>query len=118
MANNAENVSIWWRHHATARKVSRLAQADSTLASFEYIRSLFNSLSTMYNSSTDQVRVNGTLTDSFDVSSGVKQGYIISPVLFSMYLNDLAGGMKDLNCGVDINGTKLSILLYADDIVL
>ena len=103
---------------STAQKVSLLAQADSTLASFEYIRRLFNSLTTIYNSSTAQVSVNGTLTDSFDVSSGVKQGYVISPVLFSMYLNDLASSIKDLNCGVDINGTKLSTLLYADDIVI
>ena len=35
-----------------------------------------------------------------------------------MYVNDLATGIKDLNCGVDINERNVSILLYADDIVL
>ena len=98
--------------------VSRDLLLYKLVTSFGIHGRLFNSLSTIYNSSTAQVRVNGTLTDSFDVSSGVKQGDIISPVLFSMYLNDLATGIKDLNCGVDINGTKLPILLYADDIVL
>ena len=35
-----------------------------------------------------------------------------------MYLNDLATGIKQLNCGIDIDGLNLAILLYADDIVL
>ena len=79
---------------------------------------LFNSLSTIYSSSISKIKLNGKLSSSFDVTSGVKQGDIISPVLFSMYLNDLATGIKDLNCGIDINGFNCSILLYADDIVL
>ena len=35
-----------------------------------------------------------------------------------MYLNDLATGIKNLNCGIDMHGYNLAILLYADDIVL
>ena len=79
---------------------------------------LFNILSTIYSSSNAQIRINGILTESFNVSSGVRQGDSMSPVLFSMFLNDLAVGIKELNCGVDVNGTNISILLYADDIVL
>ena len=86
--------------------------------SFDVHGRLFNTLSTVYESSTAQIKLNGTLSDPFNVSSGVKQGDIISPVLFSMYLNDLATGIKELNCGVEINASNLAILLYADDIVL
>ena len=42
----------------------------------------------------------------------------LSPTLFSIYINDLAVTLKELNLGVDINGQKLCILLYADDLVL
>ena len=35
-----------------------------------------------------------------------------------MFLNDLATGIKDLNCGIEIDTGELSILQYADDIVL
>ena len=86
--------------------------------SFNIHGHLFNTLSTIYSSSSAQVRLNGKLTDPFEVTSGVKQGDIISPILFSMYLNDLATGIKQLNCGIDIDGLNLAILLYADDIVL
>ena len=79
---------------------------------------MFNCLSNIYESSTAQIRLNGKLTNSFNVSSGVKQGDIISPLLFSMYLNDLAAGIKELNCGIEIDGHNCAILLYADDIVL
>lgn len=87
-------------------------------SSFHVHGRLFNTLSTIYESSTAQIRVNGALSDPFNVSSGVKQGDIISPILFSMYLNDLATGIKELNCGVELNAINLAILLYADDIVL
>ena len=86
--------------------------------SFDIHGRLFNTLATIYSSSVAQIRINGMLTEPFDVTSGVKQGDIISPLLFSMYLNDLATGIKNLNCGLDINDYNLSILLYADDIVL
>ena len=35
-----------------------------------------------------------------------------------MYLNDLAIGIKNMGLGIDVNGYNLSILLYAEDIVL
>ena len=86
--------------------------------SFDIHGRLFNNISTIFTSSQAQIRLNGSLTESFMVSSGVKQGDIISPLLFSLYLNDLATGIKSLNCGVEINDITLAILLYADDIVL
>ena len=75
-------------------------------------------ISIIYDSSNAQLRLNGLLTESFLVSSGVKQGDVMSPTLYSMYINDLATCIKDLNCGVTIDDMKVSILLYADDIVL
>ena len=98
--------------------VSRDLLLYKLATTFDIHGRLFNNLSNVYSSSSAQIRLNGKLSSSFDVISGVKQGDIISPILFSMYLNDLATGIKDLNCGIDINGFICSILLYADDIVL
>ena len=54
----------------------------------------------------------------FDITSGVKQGDVLSPTLFSMFLNDLAIGIKDLGYRVNLGNSEICILLYADDIVL
>jgi len=79
---------------------------------------LYNAVKSLYRDVKYTVRVNGHLTPWFGASRGVKQGCLISPLLFSLYVNDLAESIKDLNCGVDIGDSNLSILLYADDIVL
>ena len=47
-----------------------------------------------------------------------RQGDSLSPILFALFINGLADDIKNLNKGIDINGKNVSILLYADDIVL
>ncbi|XP_071136614.1 uncharacterized protein [Mytilus edulis] len=65
------------------------------------------------------VKINGYMTDMFNVNLGVKQGCKLSPTLFSVYVNDLADEINSLNLGIPINAdSMISILLYADDIVL
>ena len=64
------------------------------------------------------VRVNGFHTDWFDVRCGLKQGCPLSPTLFNIFINDLAVEMHSLGKGVRIGDELLSVLLYADDIVL
>ena len=79
---------------------------------------LYFAVKSIYSSSFASVRINNIQTQSFDIPVGVRQGDNLSPTLFSIFLNDLATGLKSLNCGVDINDYNLTILLYADDIVL
>lgn len=35
-----------------------------------------------------------------------------------MYINDMGENIKALNCGIEINAGQLSLLLYAEDVVL
>ena len=57
------------------------------------------------------MKLNQHRTDWFDITSGVKQGDNLSPTIFAMYLNDLAFELNALNCGIDIDGHIVSILL-------
>ena len=48
----------------------------------------------------------------------MKQGYIVNPTLFSLYINDLPLIFDD-NCDpTQLNDNNISCLLYADDLVL
>ena len=42
-----------------------------------------------------QVRWNAQLSDTFSVSNGIKQGGILSPVLFSIYTDTLLTALKE-----------------------
>ena len=56
--------------------------------------------------------------DWFDVKIGLKQGCILSPLLFNIFINDLAQTLNNLECGASYGEGDVSILLYADDIIL
>ena len=77
-----------------------------------------SAIQSLYSDLRCTVRVNNDLTSWFDVEAGVKQGCILSPTLFSVYINDLTERINSLNCGINIDDNRLSILLYADDIAL
>jgi hypothetical protein len=79
---------------------------------------MYNAIRSIYDDVKCAVRINGRMTQWFSVNNGVKQGCKMSPVLFQLYINDLATNIKALNCGVQIADRNLSILLFADDIVL
>ena len=78
----------------------------------------YHAIKALYSGAQSCIQVDHMVTGWFDVNSGVRQGDSLSPTLFSIFLNDLAQEINGLNAGVMIGGSCLSILLYADDIVL
>ncbi len=64
------------------------------------------------------MQVDRCLTDWFEVRNGVKQGCILSPTLFSLFIEDLVQEIKDVTLGVVCADIMVSLLLFADDIVL
>ena len=62
------------------------------------------------------IRWGNTFSTSFCVSNGVKQGGIISLVLFNVYMDDLSCVLNRSNIGGRIGGEIVNHLSYADDL--
>ena len=79
-----------------------------------YIRLLL----VMYKSQSAKVKWNRDMSDSFSISNGVKQGAVLSAILFCIYINDLINELRKNREGCWVNGGYVGILVYADDIAL
>ena len=77
-----------------------------------------NAIKSLYNGVRAAVRINGLLTDWFEVGVGLKQGCLLFPVLFNLYLNDFIQEVKALDVGVALGEERVAVLCYANDIVL
>jgi hypothetical protein len=60
----------------------------------------------------------GIVSGYFLAINGVKQGGVLSPVLFCLYIDGLLQAMSNAGAGCFIGNTFVGALAYADDIVL
>jgi hypothetical protein len=65
-----------------------------------------------------KVNWNGVNSSSFKVLNGVRQGGVLSPVLFCIYLDGLLDRLRDSNLGCYIGLNFVGALAYADDLTL
>ena len=77
----------------------------------------------MYNKVKSCVRGCNSYSDFFDcavgLKQGLKQGDVISPMLFSIYIEDLELFLQDDQCcGISIDDITFILMLFADDIVI
>ena len=71
-----------------------------------------------YENQTMCVRWGKLLSEPFSVSNGVRQGGILSPFLFSVYMDDLSTRLNKLNIGCTIGELIINHIMFADDLVL
>ena len=69
-----------------------------------------------YSKQTMCVRWGGVCSVMFNVSNGVRQGGILSPFLFNIYIDDLSFILNDCNVGCSFSGRVVNHLMYADDL--
>ena len=57
-------------------------------------------------------------TDFFDITLGLRQVCVLSPMLFNIFINDLRNAIQSLNKGVKCGYIRVSMLAFADDLVI
>ncbi len=73
----------------------------------------------MYEKTSQCLKINNELTRKFKTYRGVRQGCILSPKLFNLFINDLPDIFDDQCDPVSLSPTtNINCLLYADDLVL
>ena len=72
----------------------------------------------MYEEQTGCVKLSGKKSSSFRITNGTRQGSVLSPALFSVYLDDLIIKLRELGLGCHVGGWWMGACGYADDLIL
>ena len=72
----------------------------------------------MYTNQALRVRWCNIFSDKFNVSNGVKQGGILSPILFAIYMDGLILNLRTTGLGCRISRHYVGVIVYADDVVI
>ena len=79
----------------------------------------YNVIKNMYFNDQTQIKVGEYLTETIYPNQGVKQGCILSPLLFNIYLADLAQRLEVAQQhGPKIGGKLINNIIWADDLVI
>lgn len=81
-------------------------------------KSLISLIDCMYQNMFSKVNWKGKLGESFSVLQGTRQGGIISPDLYKIYINDLLKMVEDSEFGMNIGDICITIPTVADDVTL
>lgn len=79
---------------------------------------LVETLKNWYGSLRCSVRWNSVLSESFAIHCGVRQGGILSPYLFAIYVDDLIDQIRKSGHGLRIGSVVIGCVAYADDIAV
>ena len=72
----------------------------------------------MYSHQRACVKWRNTTSEFFTVRNGVKQGGVISPVLFTLYIDTLLNRLEEKGVGCWVAGQYCGAFAYADDVIL
>jgi hypothetical protein len=64
------------------------------------------------------VKWGNVISEGFTVNNGVRQGSVLSPYLFCVYIDSISTKLNNLNIGCQLGDVLVNHLFYADDICL
>ena len=72
----------------------------------------------LYQNSSYRVKVQDRLSEEFGVVMGLRQGCVLSPLQFSLYISSVVTKLHDGKCGVQRGGDIVPGLLFGNDMPL
>ena len=87
-----------------------------------FSQKLINAIKESYNGPTAIINFQGVTTEKVKMEVGLRQGCVMSPILFAIYLADLGKEIERSKLGIQIGPTEntdvVSGIFFADDMVL
>ncbi len=71
-----------------------------------------------YNDSFMIVQLEDEFSEVFRTTMGVRQGGVLSPKLFAIFVDDLMVELEATGLGLEIGNMKITVIMYADDLLL
>ena len=75
-------------------------------------------LAFIYQQQVSWVRWGDANSSSFGILNGTRQGSVLSPCIFSIYMDELLQELRHLGLGCHIGGIFMGATIYADDVLL
>ncbi len=89
------------------------------LQNFGFHQTFINNIQVLYNKPNARIKINGALSNPFDLERGTGQGCLVRPLLFALLTDSFSQGITQNN---NIKGIKMleqenKVSLFADDIL-
>ena len=89
----------------------------ATMNRYNINKTLISLIEELYNQATSSVYLEGDFGEWFRTTVGVRQGCLLSPTLFNIFLERImTDALEGHECSVSIGGRTVSNLRFADDI--
>ena len=89
----------------------------ATMRKYNISANLVRTIEQLYDKATSAVQINGSIGEWFRTTVGVRQGYLLSPTLFNIFLERIMSDALEEHDGkVSIGGRNITNLRFADDI--
>ena len=79
---------------------------------------VFNVIRSIYTNNKACIKLSIKYTKSFELSRGVRQGCVLSPLLFNIFISDFAKQIELMEDKFQVNTESVNSLIWADDIFL
>lgn len=90
------------------------------LQKFGFHQTVIKTIQALYNNPKAMIKINGDISNSFDLKRGTRQGCPISPLLFAIFIEALRQGIvqdREIR-GIKMFNQEHKISLFADDVLI